>query len=312
MLDIQEVFFNLVALFLLIGVGYGVVRLQILPATTAKQFTSLLMNVTLPATILTSLHRPFDAAFLHSSILIMALGVACMTLYAVSGALMTRPFRVPAGRRGMWILACTFSNNGFMGYPIALALFGEEGLVLAVFLGVPFNLLAYTVGPKLVCMDRSGKEGASPISWRSLLLSAVNVSTLLGVLIYVTQIPIPAVIENPMISLANMTTPLSMLVIGMNLSNGKISTIFRDRDVFSASFMRLLALPFLTWLLLQPLTFVEPLVEGVLLIIMSMPCAALASLLAEAYEGDREFAAELVFLSSLLCMITIPLISLLL
>ena len=115
-----------------------------------------------------------------------------------------------------------------------------------------------------------------------------------------------------MISLANMTTPLSMLVIGMNLSNGKISTIFRDRDVFSASFMRLLALPFLTWLLLQPLTFVEPLVEGVLLIIMSMPCAALASLLAEAYEGDREFAAELVFLSSLLCMITIPLISLLL
>ena len=160
-------------------------------------------------------------------------------------------------------------------------------------------------------MDSRGGEGERPISWRSLIVSVINVSTLLGVLVYVAQIPIPVVIEGPLVSLANMTTPLSMLVIGMNLSGGSLRTLLRDRDVFSAAFMRLLALPLATWALLKLLPIRDPLVTGVLLIIMSMPCAALTSLLAEAYDGDREFAAELVFLSSLLCLVTIPLISLL-
>ena len=310
-LDLGEVFVNLVELFLLIGVGYGAVRLKVMPASGAKLLTSLLMNVTLPATVITSLHRPFDGAFLRSGVLMMVLGAGCILLYIGLGAVMTRPFRVPEGRRGMWVLASTFSNNGFMGFPIALALFGEEGLALAVFLGVPFNLLAYTIGAKLVRMDSRGGEGERPISWRSLIVSVINVSTLLGLLVYVAQIPIPVVIEGPLVSLANMTTPLSMLVIGMNLSGGSLRTLLRDRDVFSAAFMRLLALPLATWALLKLLPIRDPLVAGVLLIIMSMPCAALTSLLAEAYDGDREFAAELVFLSSLLCLVTIPLISLL-
>ena len=312
MLDIRDVFSNLFGLFLLIGVGYLAVRLQILPTSASKLFTSLLMNITLPATILTSLVRPFDSAFLHSGVLIIILGTTCYFLYGAVSALLVRPFRIPKGRRGMWIMACIFSNNGFMGFPISLALFGEEGLVLAVFLGIPFNLLAYTTGPKLVCMDRSALQGAPPVSWRSILLSPINVVTLLGLVMYVVQLPIPPVLEAPLTYLADVTTPLSMLIIGMNLTGGKISTLLHDRDVFSSALLRLLLLPLLAWLFLSLLPIDEPLVIGVLLIVMAMPTAAVTSLLAETYDINTEFAAELVFFSSLLCLITIPLISLLL
>ena len=312
MFDIREVFSRLLELFLMSGAGYAMVRLQILPPVAAKRFSSLLMNVTLPATILISLYRPFDAAFLRSIVIIIGLGLLCFGLYVGISALLSRPFRVPDGRRGMWILACTISNNGAMGYPVTLALFGEEGLVLAVFLSVSFNLLACTVGPKLVCMDRGGVKGVPAVSLRTLLFSAVNLAALLGAVIYVAQLPIPSMLESPLTALSNMTTPLSMLIIGISLSSGKIRTILRDRDVFSASFLRLVLLPVLTWALLLPLPVEDPRVKGVLLIIMAMPCAAFVSILAEEYEVNVEFAAELVFLSSLLCMITIPLIPLLL
>ena len=191
MLDIRDVFSNLFGLFLLIGVGYGTVRLRVLPASASKMLSSLLMNVTMPATIFTSLVRPYDPAFLRAGLLEVVLGLALYILYGVISALLARPFRVTRERRGLWTFACAFNNNGFMGFPIALALFGEEGLALAVFLGIPFNLLAYTTGATLICMDRSAAGDAPPVSWRSILLTVVNGATLLGLILYAAQIPTP-------------------------------------------------------------------------------------------------------------------------
>lgn len=195
MLDIRDVFSNLFGLFLLIGVGYGTVRFRVLPASASKMLSSLLMNVTMPATIFTSLVRPYDPAFLRTGGLEVVLGLALYILYGVISALLARPFRVTRERRGLWTFACAFNNNGFMGFPIALALFGEEGLALAVFLGIPFNLLAYTTGATLICMDRSASGDAPPVSWRSILLTVVNGATLLGLILYAAQIPIPEVIS---------------------------------------------------------------------------------------------------------------------
>ena len=304
MLDIRDVFSNLFGLFLLIGVGYGTVRLRVLPASASKMLSSLLMNVTMPATIFTSLVRPYDPAFLRAGLLEVVLGLALYILYGVISALLARPFRVTRERRGLWTFACAFNNNGFMGFPIALALFGEEGLALAVFLGIPFNLLAYTTGATLICMDRSASGDAPPVSWRSI--------TLLGLILYAAQIPIPEVIDTPLTYLADVTTPLSMLIIGMNLTGGSVSALLRNRDVLSSAFLRLLFLPLLTWGILMLLPVEDPLVIGVTLIIMAMPSPAVTSILAETYGGDTQFASEAVFLSSLLCLVTIPLISLLL
>ena len=99
MLDIRDVFSNLFGLFLLIWVGYGTVRLRVLPASASKMLSSLLMNVTMPATIFTSLVRPYDPAFLRSGLLEVVLGLALYILYGVISALLARPFRVTRERR---------------------------------------------------------------------------------------------------------------------------------------------------------------------------------------------------------------------
>ena len=312
MLNIGDVFSNLAGLFLLIAVGYAAVKLHVLPASSTKLLSSLLMQITLPATILVSLVRPYDAAFIRDGVLIAVLGAVLYILYGLLSKLAVAPLRVPQGRQGVWIFSCMFCNNGFMGFPVALALFQEEGLALAVFLGIPFNLLAYTLGPKLMCMDHSGADSAPAPSWRSILFTSVNFATVLGLALYLARISIPEVLATPLTHLSNITTPLSMLVTGMNLTGGRVSNLLRDRDAFSVSLLRLLVFPVLTWGILRLLPISNPLVVGVTLIIMSMPTPAISAILAESYHSDQAFAARAVFLSSLLCLISIPLISLLL
>lgn len=301
---------NLVGLFLLLGAGFVGVRAKLVPAEATSAFTALLMHVTLPATIFTAMLRPFDAAFLRDSLIIFLLGFALFLAFALLSALAARLVRVKEGGRGMWQMCCTFCNNGFMGYPVILALFGEDGLALAAMMGIAFNLLVYTLGAKQVLLDAPGGSGMV-LSWKKLLLTGVNAATVVGLVFFCLQLSVPAAILSPIQHLSNITTPLSMFLIGMNLAKNPVTEAFRDRDVFTASAMRLLVLPVLTWAVLKLLPLSNPLIANVVLITMAMPAPAVSTVLAEQYGCNTTLSARIVFLSSLLCIVTIPMVALL-
>lgn len=301
---------NLVGLFLLLGAGFISMKLNLVSAAASSHFTALLMKVTLPATIFTAMLRPFDAAFLRDSVVMFLLGMGLFLGFALVCLPLSRLFRVKEGGRGMWMICCTFCNNGFMGYPVILALFGEDGLALAAMMGISFNLLIYTLGAKQVLMDAEpGKTVV--LSWKKLIFTGVNGSTVLGLVFFCLQLEVPAAVLTPLQHLANITTPLSMFLIGMTLARGSIREMFRERDAFSACFVRLLALPVLTWAVLKALPFSNPLIPCVVLITMSMPSPAVSGVLAEQYGCNTKLSAQIVFLSSLLCILTIPLVAML-
>ncbi len=145
-MDIAVLFSNLVGLFLLIGVGFFAVRMNVLPIEAAKPMSALLMKITVPATVVSSMLRPFDPAFLRLGLSILAVGTVLFALFAALSLGLAPLCRVPQGRRGMWCCCATFCNNSFMGFPVALAVLGEEGLALTVILAIPFNLMAYSIG----------------------------------------------------------------------------------------------------------------------------------------------------------------------
>lgn len=311
-MDLSVLFSNLVGLFLLIGVGFFAVRAGLLPAESSKPMSTLLMKVTVPATIIHSMIRPFDPGFLRLGGCIFLIGAVIYPLFAGLSLALARLFQVPEGRRGMWCCCTTFCNNGFMGFPVALALFGEEGLTLTVILGIPFNLLLYSVGARMVCMDLPQSRSGHPLSWGRAVFSVINLSMAIGLLLYFTQLPLPQALSAPLGYLSDATTPLSMIITGMNLSQGKAADILRDRDVFTASGTRLLLFPLAAWALIRLIPGVDPLIAGAALINLAMPAPAAAALLGEQYGGCTQLAARTVFLSSLLCIVTIPLVSLLL
>lgn len=300
---------TLAGLFLLLAVGFGAVRTGMISSQASGHFSALLMKITIPATILAAMLRPFDPDFLRDSVIIIALGIGLFLLYALLCIPAARLLRVKETGRGMWKICCTFCNNGSMGFPLILALFGEDGLALAAMLNISFMLLIYTLGVKQVLSDKPGV--LSSTSWRSILCTEVNAATALGLLIFCFQIPVPALIATPIQLLSDITAPLSMLVIGMTLARGSLRDAFLDRDVFSASLMRLILLPSLTWGILKLISLPNPLVTSVVLLTMAMPCPGTSTVLAEQYGTNAEFSSRMVFVSSLLCLITIPLISLL-
>lgn len=297
---------SLVGLFLLIGVGFLAVRTKVLSASASAPLTALLMKITLPATIVLSMLRPFDPSFLRDALVLFAIGFVFHLSYIGISWLLARLFRVPQGRRGMWNTCCAFCNNGFMGYPVAYAIFGEEGLALAVMLGVPFNLLLYTLGAKMVSLDGSG-AGETRVSWKKVIFSMINLAIVVGLVLYCFQVSVPEVVKTPLQHLANVTTPLSMFITGMNLAANRVADVVRDRDAITASLTRLVLLPLATWGVLSLLPIANPMVVGVTLVIMSMPSAVATVVLGEQYGGCTQLAARTVCLSSLLCVVTIPL-----
>ena len=311
-MDLSVLLSNLIGLFLLIGVGFFAVRTGILPAEASKPLTALLMKITVPATIVSSMLRPLDMGFLKMGASMLLVGMVILPLFSVVSLGLSRLFRVPDGRRGMWCFCATFCNSGFMGFPVALALFGEEGLALTVILSIPFNLMMYSIGAKMVCMDLPRDGSAQAISWGKVIFSVINLSLVVGLFFYFTQIQLPQAVRGPLDYLAGVTTPLSMMITGMNLSQGKAGDIFRDRDILTAAGTRLLILPVLAWALMRLVPGLSSLVLGAALLNFSMPSPAAAALLGEQYGGDIQTAVRAVFVSSLLCIVTIPLVSLLL
>jgi len=297
---------SLVGLFLLIGVGFLAVRTKVLSASASAPLTALLMKITLPATIVLSMLRPFDPGFLRDALVLFAIGFCFHLSYIGISWLLARLFRVPRGRRGMWNTCCAFCNNGFMGYPVAYAIFGEEGLALAVMLGVPFNLLLYTLGAKMISLDGS-EAGEAKVSWKKVIFSMINLAIVAGLVLYCFQVPVPEVVKTPLQHLANVTTPLSMFITGTNLAANRVADVVRDRDAITASLTRLVLLPLATWGVLSLLPIANPMVVGVTLVIMSMPSAVATVVLGEQYGGCTQLAARTVCLSSLLCVVTIPL-----
>ena len=312
-LDFFVVMSNLVSLFVLIAVGYAASRYGIIKHEAITHFSALLMKITLPCTIFISLvQKEYDPAFINDSVTIIIAGLIVFPAMLYISRYLAPLFRVNQDNRGVWAFTCTFTNSGFMGFPIALALFGPEGLVLAVMLNIAFNMSIFTLGALELSRDNPNHK-AGKLNKKSIIFSSVNISIVLSLIFYFGQIPLPEVIATPVSFLSNITTPLSMALIGIALANSNASELFADKDAWSCTFMKLAAFPVALALLLKVIPISSnPLVSAVLVIVVAMPAPSITVMLCEMYGGNLNFAAKVMFLHNLLCLVSIPLVCMLL
>ncbi len=297
---------NLIVIFAMIAVGLVSGRLKIISDRAQGDFTAFLMNITLPCTIFMSMIREYDSSLIRDSIVIFILGIVffgggMLALYPVS-----RLFKVPEERRGVWTLCGALCNTGFMGFPLVKAVFGDEGLFLASIMNLAYNCVAWTLGAQIACR---GSGESSQIQWRKILFTNVNYAVAIGMVFFLLQIPLPETIRTVVQSFGNITTPLSMFLIGLNLAGGSVMEVFRGRDVRTATLMRLVIIPLVVVGIMHLLPLpADTILRGVVILIMSMPCPSMALMLALQYKRDTHLASEAIFLSSLCCIVTIPLI----
>ena len=305
-MDFTSIISVLCKLFALLALGYFLNKRKILDTHINGGISSLMVNATNPALILSSISATgnSDQSDVMRLILFGALFYALLVLLAF---LLVRLLRVPNQKRSTVQLLLVFSNTGFMAIPVVQTLYGDIAVFYCTILNLPFNFLIYSYGVYLLSKSSgSGKK----LSFRQFLSHGI-IASALALLIYFTGFRIPTVINDTFSFLGNITPPLSMLLLGSVLAEYPLSSMWQDKRINLLLLIKLLLLPFLA-LFLTSLFFTDPVIIGVTTLTFAMPCASMCVMLCKEYKGDSRTASVGVVFSTLLSLITIPIIFLLL
>lgn len=295
---------QIVILFLLLVVGYWARASGALDQQGIQGLTSFLVRFALPAMIIGSLQVPFSDQLLAQGKEVLLLSLIFYLIAFIVAWPLPRMLGVTGPGSGTYQFLLAFPNVAFMGYPVITAIFGKGALFYASLYMLPFNLLAFTVG--ILMLKRTG-GGLSDLDPKILLNPGVT-AVVVGLIFFLTSFTLPGPIGGAVTLLGDLTTPLSMVVIGGVLAEMAFKSVFSNWRVYVVSVMRLLLVPLLTWVILRSF-ITDPLMLGIPVILAAMPSAANAVLLAEEYKSDAELASQGVFISTLFCIITIPMIA---
>lgn len=293
-------------LFALIFLGFYIGKRGIVRQDSAPDLSNLVLKITMPVTVFCSIIDQQGGDGLHSAWEIF-LGIAL--LHLVTGLLafaLVKLLRVPAQDQGVWIFTCMLSNNGFMGLPLALAIFGSEGMFLMALGNVVSNLIIFSVGIKLLTWQYPMKES---LSIRKMFVNNINIAVVIGFVFLLAKIPVPDVADQLLTYISNITSGLSMIVVGLSLSRLPFRAVFADRKMFLLPVIRLIVIPLAVIALLRILPFqMDESIRSILILTAALPTASAQSMITEQYRTNTSAAARAVFLTTLFSVVTVPLI----
>lgn len=300
---------QMVVLFFLMAVGYYCYRKEIITDEVSKKLSAIVVNIANPAMILTgcmSENKVQGKELLLLAIIITGV-YASLLLLAV---LIPRMLRVEKKSRGTYQVMTVFSNIGFMGFPVVAALYGNGALLYAALFTIPYNILIYTYG--IAALQTGEKKGSLKDSVSlSRILNVGVIACILTIVIYLCRIPVPAFIKATVTHLSNLTAPLSMMVIGASIATIDLKKLFTDGKLLLFSFLKLIVIPLVGVMIIRQ--FVDdPIICGVCMVMLATPVGSMTAMLAQQYDGEYEMASKGVMLTTILSVVTMPLVSALL
>lgn len=199
-------------------------------------------------------------------------------------------------------------NVGFMGMPILSSVFPDNPIVL-VYSSInvmTMNLIVFTIGTFLITND------SKYISAKSAILNPTTLAILASAPLYLLQIHFPDSVEGAIANLAKMVTPVCMFILGIRLSEAKLKAIFTRGFVYMTCLLKLIVFPLVAFCLVKVLPFGDPVLKTTVVVLAMTPSGAIIESLAELHECEQEFAANVVLLTTILSVVTIPVMSFLL
>ena len=295
-----DVLAEMLVILFAIAAGYAANHLGYLGGETDQKLSKLILNSTMPAMIVAAVITGEELPEISVILSILEVGVV---FYVLEFAfVLTVPKLLPgtAGQKGVYRYTLAFPNVGFIGYPVAVALYGDGALFYAAILALPFNLLSYSLGPLMLA-------GAGRFRWRQ-LLSPCIVASVLGLVLALTRLRPPAMVGEMLDFVGSITVPLSLLVVGSLLAHMSPGKVLRSPKLWVLSVLRLLVMPALLCLVLRGM-HIEAMVLGIAVSQMGMPVAVNGTLLSMEYGGDTEAMAQVTFLTTLGAIVTIPVLA---
>lgn len=299
---------QMIIMFLLMSVGFVGSKIGMITEETSKRLSAIVVNIANPAMILVSGisdERMEGRELLSLTVVILAIYAVLLLLAYLLPVLL----RVDPKSRGVYQAMTVFSNIGFMGYPIIAALYGSSAILYGALYSIPFNILIYTFGVSALRKKENGAE-KKKLSLKEVLNIGV-ITSIISLILYLWQVRVPGFLTDTLSYLGNLTAPLSMMVIGASMTSISLRELFTDVRLLLFSLIKLLLIPVLGMLLIRQVVTNE-VICGVFMIMLATPAGSMTAMLAQEYDGDYETASRGVTLTTLLSVITMPVVSLLL
>ncbi len=300
---------SVVILFALIFLGFFLGKGKVIRQESIPDLSNMVIKVTMPVTVFCSIvdnEGDLDVGACGQMI------VLSLVVYGISFVvtwLVIKPFKIPDKERGVWMFSGLISNVGFMGLPLAAAIFGAEGMIYMAIGTIFCNLLIFSVG---VIMLTRGYPIKGKLGLRQIVFNNITIAVIVGVFFLVLKIPVPAVIEQLLSYLGNITGGLAMLVTGLSMSRLAFREVFSDRKMLFLPVLRLLIIPLIAVLIVRLVPFdFNPIVAASIVLIAALPAPSGQAMITEQYGTNTAGASRAIFLTTLFSVVTIPLMMML-
>lgn len=292
---------QVIVMFLLLATGMLLYKIKMITDEGNRQMAGVVLYVVAPLLILDTYSMEYDATitknmlwgFLLSAI---SITIGILVSYALKPGSKKESF--PTER-----FTVIFTNCGFMGIPLAEAVFGAIGVIYCTTYITMFNLFVWTYGLALMrgksSEKRSFKERIKPF------LTPTMFCIVIGLLVYFLQIPMPKQLKSAVGYISSMNTPLAMIVSGIYIAQGDLLGALKKGRVYIVSAMKCLVVPFFMLFVLLFLPFDEKL-KTTILILSACPSGANGMLFANRFGGDAKTASNVFTVTTIISILCIP------
>ena len=302
----------MLTLFAIVVVGYIAGKLGYMGGTFDKKLSKVVIDITCPALILSS---AMTGELPDRRYILPLLGISVLTYVLLTGVALLLPRFLTKKKddEGVIGFAMMFGNVGFMGYPIVASIFGHEAVFYAAVLNVVNTFTVFTVGTMLIVGKNQEstveeKEMSQKKMLRKVLYSTPMLSAYLTMLIVALEIKdIPEFISQPLTMIGNITVPAALLIIGSSMSQLPLRALLGNSTIYTTTLMRLAVLPIGIHYLMTLLGF-SSFVVGINTVVIAMPVATYGTILCLRHGKDTTLITEVTFITTLLAMISIPLL----
>lgn len=291
---------NVGVLYIIVAVGYICDKVGLYTEETARKTVNFLLYFVASCTLINSFIK-IEATPDTVGKFFTAFGVSAIT-HTVAIIINMLTFRNKNDERNpVYKFASIYGNVAFMALPLAQAVLGDEGVLYCAGGAVVFNLFTFTHGVRLM-----GKAGTK-LSLKKLIINPGVIAVVIGLPIFLSGVGVPYIISRPIEMLADLNTPVAMLVFGTYLSKTDLKTMLTDKKIYAVALMKLIILPLICMGIYYAFGITGTLLTAVI-ITASVPSANNTFMFASVYGRDTAAASKTVALVSFLSILTMPVI----
>ena len=292
------VFFQMLALLIMIGAGYFVTKKGMMDEHTNNQMSGMIVTVFNPMLVLSSGANAVGQISMDALLSVGLIAVGMFVIFIASGMILKPVFEKDLKQRRIFQLMFVFSNVGFIGIPVVSSILGAEYVVYVTEFMLVYNFVFYTYGVALM-------EGRFSLSSLKSMANPGTVSGILAIAVILLEIQLPDFLKTAVTYLGNVTSPMALAAVGFALANSDMRKIFGQPRLYMFSAVKLLILPLLMLPLLRLVTQDEALVP-VCMVMFGMPVGNLPLILGSQKGLDVTSCSASIILTTVLCVLSVP------